>query len=251
MYLDAYKKLCTEFYDITKPDPPAEALQFYLQKQKSIGEPVLEPMCGSGRFLIPFLVQGIDIDGTDASPHMLQACRDRCEKKRVSPILYEQFLEELKLPRQYRFIFIPAGSFNLIVDSKAAKESLGRLYDHLFSEGELVLEIETPRAQSKSQGRWVGRWITRQDDAKIILSCLSAYDPEEQIEQSIHRYDLLKKGHLLDTEFEYFNLRFYEQIEFKQLLEATGFIYVKSSKPYRDTEPDNKDDTIVFSCRKP
>ena len=125
------------------------------------------------------------------------------------------------------------------------------MYDHLFSEGELVLEIETPRAQSKSQGRWVGRWITRHDGAKIILSCLSVYDPEEQIERSIHRYDLFKEGHLLDTEFEDFDLRFYEQAEFQQLLEATGFIDVKSSKPYRDTEPDDRDDTMVFSCRKP
>ena len=251
MYLNAYKKLCTEFYDITKADPPVDALQFYLQRQKSVGEPVLEPMCGFGRFINPFLAQGIDIDGTDASPHMLQACRYHCEKKGLSPILYEQFLEELKLPRKYRFIFIPAGSFSLIVDSEAAKESLVRLYDHLYSGGKLILEIETPRAQSKSQGRWVGRWIKRQDGAKIILSCLSAYDPEKQIERSIHRYELLKDGHLIDTEFEDFELRLYELDEFQQLLEATGFIDVKASRPYGDTEPDDSDETIGFSCRKP
>ena len=251
MYLNAYKKLCTEFYDITKPDPPPDALEFYLQQQKSASEPVLEPMCGSGRFLITFLEQGIDIDGTDASPHMLQACRDHCKKKGVSPVLYEQFLEESKLPRQYRFTFIPAGSFGLLVDSQAAKGSLRQLYKYLLPGGKLVVEIETPRAQPKSLGSWGGFWITRPDGTKIVLSSLVTYDPEKQIQRDIHRYELLKDGHLIDTEFEDFELRFYELDEFQQILEATSFIDVRASRPYGDTEPDDSDRTIVFSCRKP
>ena len=42
-------------------------------------------MCGSGRFLIPLLKRGFDIDGVDASPHMLQACRDHCQRLGLTP----------------------------------------------------------------------------------------------------------------------------------------------------------------------
>ena len=72
MRLNTYGRLCTEVYDITKPQAPADALEFYLRHLGSADEPVLEPMCGSGRFLIPFLEWGVDIDGTDASPYMLK-----------------------------------------------------------------------------------------------------------------------------------------------------------------------------------
>lgn len=44
-------------------------LNFYLEYAQTITTPILEPMCGSGRFLIPMLEQGFNIEGFDASPH--------------------------------------------------------------------------------------------------------------------------------------------------------------------------------------
>lgn len=74
--IDTYKTLCTEFYDLDKPSPPAEAFEYYLNEAKRCVQPVLEPMCGSGRFLIPLMEHGINIEGTDASEEMLEKLRD-------------------------------------------------------------------------------------------------------------------------------------------------------------------------------
>lgn len=251
MRLNTYGKLCTEFYDITKPRAPPDALEFYLRHLEKANEPVLEPMCGSGRFLIPLLEREKDIDGVDASPDMLQACRDHCESKGLKPVLYEQLLQEMNLPRQYGFIFIPAGSFGLITGRQAARDSLKRLYQHLLPGGKLVLEVETPRAQPKTPGKWNGLWVTRPDGAKIVLSSLPTYNPEEQLQRDIHKYELFKDGHLVEIELGDFVLRFYERDESQQLLEAAGFSNVKASKAYEDVEPDGEDTTIVFQCRKP
>ncbi|MBI2856330.1 MAG: class I SAM-dependent methyltransferase, partial [Chloroflexi bacterium] len=175
--LDTYKRLCTEFYDLDKPEAPTKALDYYLRHLKAEAGPVLEPMSGSGRFLAPLLERGIDVDGVDASPHMLQACRDRCARKGLIPVLYQQFLQELSLPRRYGFMFIPAGSFGLILDSHEAADSLKRLYDYLLPGGKLLLEIQTPQLQSQAQGTWTGRWHVRPDGAKLVISLLSKYDP--------------------------------------------------------------------------
>jgi hypothetical protein len=99
-------------------------------------------MCGSGRILIPLLERGFDIDGTDASPHMLQACRDHCRRLGLSPILHEQFLHELELPRQYGLIIIPASSFCLVTEQGQVRESLRRTYAQMLSGAKFVLEIE-------------------------------------------------------------------------------------------------------------
>jgi len=251
MPMRMYGKLCTEFYDISKPDAPPDALEFYLCHLTAAREPVLEPMCGSGRFLIPFLERGIDIDGVDASPHMLQACREKCHKKELSPVLYRQYLQEMNLSRQYGYIFIPACSFSLIIDRQEVTESLRRLYRHLLPGGKLVLEVETPRAPPKEPGKWRTRSVTRPDGAEIIFRTLQAYDSQEQVERDSHRYELFKDGSLIETELEDFAIRVYERDEFQNLLEGAGFFNVRANKAYEDAEPDKEDTTIVFEGWKP
>lgn len=38
---------------------------------------ILEPLCGSGRFLVPFLARGFDISGMDLSEEMLAKLRQK------------------------------------------------------------------------------------------------------------------------------------------------------------------------------
>jgi len=251
MLTDAYKKLSTQVYDITKPQAPADALEFYLLHLESANEPVLEPMSGSGRFLIPFLERGIDIDGVDASPHMLKTCRDQCQRKELIPVLYQQLLQELNLPRQYGYIFIPDSSFGLIADRQAAKDSLQRMYEHLRPRGKLVLEVQTPRAQPKGLEVWHEYCVTRPDGAKINVNFIGTYDLKKHIVRTVQRYDLSRNGCLIETEPEDFELRFYEKNEFQQLLETTGFINIRATKAYENVEPGLKDTVIVFECKKP
>ncbi len=249
--MDTYGKLCTEFYDLSKPEAPADALEFYLRHLDNTNGPVLEPMCGSGRFLIPFLERGIDIEGVDASPHMLQACHARCEKKGLHPKLYQQFLQDLELPRQYGYIFIPAGSFGLLINPEDATEGLRRLYQHLLPDGKLILEIETTFAQPEAPGKWHEWRITRPDSAEIVFSALPAYDEKSQLQHDIHRYQLFKNGKLIESEVEYFLLRLYEPARFQGLLEDTGFTAVRVTGAYTDVTIEGNESVVVFQCRRP
>jgi SAM-dependent methyltransferase len=243
--MDTYGKLCTEFYDLSKPEAPADALEFYLRHLNNTDGPVLEPMCGSGRFLIPFLERGI------ASPNMLQACHTRCEKKGLHPKLYQQFLQEMELPRQYGYIFIPAGSFGLVTRLEDATESLRRLYQHLLPGGKLVIEIETPLAQPEDPGKWHEWRITRADGAELVFSALPAYDEKNQLQHDIHRYQLSKNGQLIESDVEYFLLRLYEPARLQGLLEKTGFTTVRATGAYTDVTTEGNEPVVVFRCRRP
>ena len=249
--MSSYKKLCTEFYDLDKPEAPEDALTFYLRLADRTNGPILEPMCGSGRFLIPLLERGFDIEGVDASSHMLRACRASCEKKALTPVLHEQSVEQMDLSRKYGLVFIPAGSFCLIIEPKQAEDCLKRIYDFMLPHARFVLEVETPRAQPAHVGQWGGRWVERPDGSKILLSWLGLYDEKEQICRAINRYELFKAGALLKTELEEFTLRFHEAAEFRSLLETAGFENIRVFKPYQPCEPDWSDPSIVFECHKP
>jgi SAM-dependent methyltransferase len=246
--LNPYGKLCTQFYDLTKPGPPENAFNFYLQQAKIARGPVLEPMCGSGRFLIPLLKQGIDIDGTDASADMLEACHTKCDSLGLKTNLYQQLIQETSLPRKYKLIIIPARSFILVIDEQEARTSLRKMYQHLVPGGKLILEIDTPNAAGGQPGQWMGRWVDRPDGARIMFSVLASYDRKKKIESAVHKYELFLDGRLKDTELEHFATRFYERDEFTSMLSEAKFKNIKASKVYDDAEPGENDQSILFSA---
>ena len=71
-----YSSLCTEMYEILHEQAQPDELNFYLSYAEK-GKKILEPLCGSGRFLVPFLERGFDISGMDLSEEMLDKLRKK------------------------------------------------------------------------------------------------------------------------------------------------------------------------------
>lgn len=242
--MDCYKSLCTQFYDIDKPAAPKKELDFYLRYARRARGPILEPMCGSGRFLVPIAQAGFDIDGFDASPHMLAACRAKLKRSRLKSRVSEQSLPDVKLGRNYALLIIPAGSFGLITDERAIRASLRRLHDALAPGGTIVIELDAfdPRTKSSSWP-WGGRWIRRDDGARLVISWLGRFDAETSIESSLHRYELIDKaGRLLKTEIEEFNLRRISRPQMTRWLRDARFGRIKVVR--------DDDQTMIFEARR-
>jgi len=220
--VDSYGPLCTDFYDLDKPEAPPDALAFWRSQAEQAGGPVLEAMCGSGRFLVPLREAGIDIDGVDASPHMLRACRERCAARDLTGELTLQRLEELDLPRRYALAFVTAGSFNLL-DDATVPVVLAALKRHLEPGGRLVLELITGAGWRLGDPRWTGRWVDRPDGARIVLSTLMQYEADSRTYHLIDKYELVRGSRLLDTEFEDLRIRAYTLDEFGVVAERAGF----------------------------
>jgi SAM-dependent methyltransferase len=77
-----------------------------------VGQPALDAGCGTGRLLLPYLRDGLDVDGCDVSPDMLAECRRLASAEGLEPTLHTQALHELDLPRRYRTI-VCCGTFGL------------------------------------------------------------------------------------------------------------------------------------------
>lgn len=249
--MNSYKKLCTEFYDLDKPHAPAGALAFYLRHAEKAAGPILEPMCGSGRFLLPLLERGLAIEGVDVSADMLRACRENGRRRGLFPVLYEQSVDCLDLPGRYHLVVIPASSFSLLTESARALESLRRLHAHMVAGAPLVLEVERfvpPPPQSEP---WAGRWVERPDGARIVISWISRHEPGGRVSRSLYRYELIEDGRLLETELEDFDLRSYEPAEFRALLGTAGFTVVREFSAPEDIAYDGADGSLVFECVKP
>jgi len=220
--IDTYGQLCTEYYDIDKPAAPPDALAFYLDHARRAGGPVLEPMCGTGRFLVPMREAGLDIDGVDASPQMLQACRAKCADLGLDVDLREGLFEDLSLPRLYAHAFIPAGSFSLLsIDS--ARTALERLHACLLPDATLLIDVLTGTEYRPGRSRWMGSWVERADGARIVRTILGNYEPTTRTLAMLNKYELFDGGQLVRTELEELAQQFYSLAEFTDLAETAGF----------------------------
>jgi SAM-dependent methyltransferase len=221
-----YKRLLTEAYDLDKPEAPEQELARWMQYARDANGPVLEVMCGSGRFLVPLAQAGIDIDGVDASDDMLEACIRKCKESGVTVSLTKQFVQDLDLRRRYALAFIAAGSFGLLIDEHDYRVGLRRVYEHLEPDGDLILEAETPALAPRRSGRWFGRWWDRPDGARIVLRDISRYDPAARVEEGLGIYELWTDGRLVETEMNNWLRRFWTDTELADEMRGAGFVAI-------------------------
>ncbi len=248
--MQTYLGLCTEYYDWDKPTASGQELAFYMEFVKAAKGPVLEPMCGTGRILIPVLEAGYDIHGFDASVYMLESLNQKCAKRNLQPTIWRQYLHELNAKPVYDLMIIPGGSFGLIIDDDEVNHSLQKMYDHLIPGGKLVFEVETLHAVSKHVGVWEGAVKTNQQEGMIVLSSC-ALAPVNKVSSIICRFELVKNGHLIKTEIENLQLRLYTIEEMDEYLTAVGFKNIKHYKAYDKNQTATNDDKVIFyECEK-
>ncbi|QKS70055.1 class I SAM-dependent methyltransferase [Paenalkalicoccus suaedae] len=248
--MEMYQRLCVEYYDLDKPHPPEEAYAFYL-KHVEKASVTLEPMSGSGRFMLPLMQAGHAVTGVDASPSMVQALETQAARLGVEPRIHKQSLETLQLESTYDLIIIPSGSLGLITDEAALRQSLSRLYRHLSDGGSFVFEVSTLKEIPDTFGATFGGVQDKDNGDKIVFTGFYAsFDENTSVLRSIHRYEHFQHGKLLDSELEDFQVRLFDQATITRLLEETGFTEVVLAEDYKGTPASTESKELVVTCKK-
>ena len=129
-------------------------LSYYQSQIERFGQPVLDLGCGVGRLLLPLLQGGIDIDGCDISPDMIEQCRLKVAAAGLSTHLTAQPMHDFTLPRRYRTIYI-CDSFGLAGSREANLETVRRCYHHLEPGGALIVNIAAEYELADDWNDWL------------------------------------------------------------------------------------------------
>ncbi|TML73061.1 MAG: class I SAM-dependent methyltransferase [Actinobacteria bacterium] len=197
----------------------------------------LDVACGTGRLLIPYLRAGLDVDGCDVSPDMVALCRDKAEREGLRPTLWAQPMHELDPPRAYATIYV-CGAFGLGSTREQDAEALRRFHTFLEPGGTLLIDIEVPYADSRSDGSEYGL------RARVV-----AVDPLEQrltYEMHAQRW----RDELEAEETRRIDIRLYFKDELLLMLVAAGFSEVDVQGDHNDKPATADDDFIVFVAKK-
>lgn len=238
-----YQNLCTEFYELDKPFAPTEAIVYYLRKAAEAKGKILEPMCGTGRFLIPLAERGYDVVGFDQSSHMLAVC-----KKKSNTEVVQASFNTFKSDVKFQLVFIPSGSFCLLVNPEEINSALKAIFESLAVNGKFIFEVETLNAVNPQQGIWQTKRIHKPDGSLLVGSFASTFDVESRIETILCRYELWQNDSVVQTEVEELRIRFYELNELDILLQKHGFRIERKLIPYTEQEADADAPIVLYEC---
>jgi ubiquinone/menaquinone biosynthesis C-methylase UbiE len=247
-----YGKLRAQEYDIGTD--PSEIVGFYLAQWERLGKPtpLLEPMCGTGLNLIPFLQAGAAIDGLDASPHMLAICQAKLDTLGLSADLYQQNLEQMRLPRKYGMIFIPGGSYGHIYDQAVAAKCLRRMYEQLLPGGWLVLDIRPPAFMIKfgADGLVDHDLVDFPDGSTLFTTGNWQHLEGGRVIRKWNKMERFLSGRLVETEIFDYRERLYEKEELFEALKVAGFEAIRTCKAFDPEKQAEGMEGIVFFAKR-
>lgn len=247
-----YKGLIAQSWDLLRGDTSNWTDRFFFKEVvRRSGGPVLDVGCGTGRLLLDFLQDGVDIDGVDNSPEMLDLLRQKAEGMGLQVNAYLQTMETLALPRKYQTIIVPSSSFQLVLDREAAKEAMRRFYSHLLPGGWLAMPFMVIWSESTGEPleeEWHKvREAARPDGLTVRRWVRARYDPVEKLEHTEDRYELLRDNEIVYTEEHKRSpaTRWYSQEEAVALYRDAGFDEISVYKDFT-WEPASPEDWIFL-----
>jgi SAM-dependent methyltransferase len=235
----------------------------YFRRFVEPGQPALDVACGTGRLLVPWLRDGLDVDGVDISEDMLDHCRARAEREGLSPRLYAQAVHELDLPRRYRTIVV-CGGFGVGSSRERDVQALERFHAHLEPGGTLVLDNEVPWANRRLWRYWTeegraelpaewrppgGRRVGSDGAEYELRSRALSLDPIAQSVTLEMEAKMWRHGELVAEERHSIDLMLYFTDELVLMLERAGFGDVEVRGGYDDAPPGGQHEFLVFSGR--
>jgi ubiquinone/menaquinone biosynthesis C-methylase UbiE len=246
-----YRGLIASSWDLLRGDTTHwDDRPRYRELIERYGQPALDVGCGTGRLLLDYLGAGIDIDGVDNSPEMLARCREKAGRLGLHPVLYQQSIEALALPRRYRTILVPSSSFQLVTDPDAAAAAMRRFLVHLEPGGALAMSFMPlwEAGDPLETEWWVAEQVRPEDGALVRRWSRARYEPARQLEHTEARYEVVRDGEVVAAETHRRSpaTRWYTHAQVRDLYDAAGFVGVQLFREWSAT-PAAADDALVVA----
>lgn len=240
-----YSNLCAEMYEILHGQAPQDELDFYLSYAKE-GEKILEPLCGSGRFLVPFLERGFNISGMDLSGEMLAKLKQKAPDAKV----IQADIINYTVQEQFDYIFIPSGSVSLFTDMSMCRGILQKMKELLVPGGKFVFAVDTVFDRCDEDSDYTANVsVKTKKGYDLILKVKNHYDEKSQTQFSPSIYELYDGAKLLQSEGMDFQTHLYRYGEMDEYLRGCGFKSISVYSNYQK-EPAINDqcEMFIYEC---
>lgn len=230
-------------------------IPFYIEQAKASRGPVLEAGCGTGRILLPTMQAGVDIDGFDIHPGMIEVLQRKAGTLALKPRVSVADMRDFTMPRRYGLITIPFRAFMHVLTTEHQVAALRCIREHLVANGTLVFNVFYPSFEKMTQPD--GEQILEREfphpetGLTIAMYTKRRTDRVNQllhIEREVVESDA--RGYATLTHRDAFTMRWTWRPEMELLLRAAGFQRFEVRGGF-DGRPFEKDtDEMVWTAWK-
>jgi SAM-dependent methyltransferase len=162
---------------------------WYLRHAKSVGGPILELACGSGRLTLPLAQAGFTIHGVDNAPAMLDRLHEKLltldpdTQRRVTTSCTD--MAAYMADKVYNVILIPYNSLQYLATRERILHLLRTISQALTPDGLLLAVVQNRDLSRLLHGEqivvdWTDKPIVNSDDGTSVATrTVEYYDPDQ------------------------------------------------------------------------
>ena len=154
-------------YDIAFSWDTSSEIEWFLERLGDNCAPVLEPACGSGRFLLGFGRRGIEAVGIDSSPAMTRLALERLQAEDLPGDAFVTDMTEFSLGRVFGGAICPIDSLAYLHDRQRLVQHLRCMARHMRPSSKYLVQLELRDADDPWRGVRPSVWEHEQDGVRV------------------------------------------------------------------------------------
>lgn len=194
------------------------------QWARSLGGPLLDIACGTGRTAIRMAAQGYQVTGVDIVPEMIAQARQKAAERSVSIEWVLADARTFRLQKQFPFIYMLGNAFQFFLTREDQEALLARVREHVHPEGCFLFGTRNPSPQNLLEIHHPeGEKYTTSDGGQLVITEAQHYDPMTQIQHYTRLLKFLHPGGQHEQKMLRTALRYVFPQEMEALLYYNGF----------------------------
>ena len=171
----------------------------------------------------------------------------------LTPVLHQLPMQDFDVPQRYRTVFVPAGSFAILVDPDEIHAALASFLRAVEPGGEVLIPVSEAGEADQPIVDWRERRNVYVPDfaAQVVIFERTAFRAAGRLQHWHLRYEIERPGQTKEVFFRDHLLRRYRPEEFGALLESAGFAGVAVRRGYTEPQSSDPTDDLVFSALRP
>ncbi len=153
------------------------------QWARTLGGPLLDLACGTGRMALRMAAQGYQVTGVDIVPEMVALARQKAAERGLSVEWVVADGRTFQLQKQFAFIFMVCNAWQFFWTRADQEGLLARVREHLLPEGCFLFETRNPTLANLSEvSHPAGQRYGLPDGGQLVTAEQQYYDPMTQIQ---------------------------------------------------------------------
>ena len=194
------------------------------QWARSLGGPLLDLACGTGRMALRMAALGYEVAGVDITPEMIEWARQKAAKQGLAIEWVVADARTFHLGKQFSFIYMLEHAFQFFLTREDQEAMLARVREHLLPGGCFLFETRNPNPRNLQEVRHPeGDKYTMADGGQLVVTEEQCYDPMAQIQHYTRHLTFPRAGGQQETQVLRVALRYVFPQEVEALLFYNGF----------------------------